>query len=471
MAVAACGADSVDARELEIAGALAGADELLVRERPALVAGKYERMKESAFSYFRGSLAVYAYDWQRTATPLSRTKFALDALVPSLGDAHPENFGTLLGADGVLAFEPNDFDAADRAPPLWDVRRLAVGLVLAARLSNEGDTLARARAAAAAGDIARAMCRSYAEQVRLLADGGPRPRVVDGGDNAILIDLFSRAARDRAARRELAELTTLDRGVRRLRRGVLDPAEPTQVYTELPERLRATLSEVIAQYRATLSAPPPPEFFTILDAVRELGSGVASWPRVRAILLVRGPSDDPSDDVLLELKELGDPPRTLRPPPFVFFDSVRARVVESARRGWARPDAEPLWGSGTFAGLPVQLRTESEAHKTVRISRMIGERGTPEALAGLAERLGTILARVHAGDGVPAALAEIVRSNAGDFADEQVEVALRYADQVAADFEHFKSALARRGARLGLPVGGGDLPSPELRALFAGGAP
>jgi uncharacterized protein (DUF2252 family) len=471
MAVAACGADSVDAREVEVAGAIASADELLVRQRPGLVAGKYDRMTGSAFAYFRGSLAVYAYDWRRAASGLSWTSFALDALVPSLGDAHPENFGTLLGADGVLALEPNDFDAADLAPPLWDLRRLSVGMVLAARLSNEGDEPGRTRAAAAAGAIARAVSVGYTDELARLAKGGAPLRVTDDGGNAILADVFGRAGRDRAARRELASLTILDGAVRRLRRGVLDPAEPTRIFAELPERLRATLPDVLARYRGTLTAPPAPEFFTVLDAVRELGSGVASWPRVRAILLVRGLTDDPGDDVLLELKELADPPRTSRPPPFVQFESVQARVVDSARKSWARPDAEPFWGASVFAGLPVQLRAESEAHKTVRISRMIRERGTPDALAALAQRLGAILARIHASDGLPPALAQVAETRAAEFADEQATVALRYADQVASDVEHFKRALARRGPRLGVPAAEGDAPSAELRALFEGGEP
>lgn len=53
-------------------------------------------------------------------------------------------------------------------------------------------------------------------------------------------------------------------------------------------------------------APPPPSFFQIEDAARELGSGVASFPRVRVLVLVRGPTASPDDDVILpEIKELG----------------------------------------------------------------------------------------------------------------------------------------------------------------------
>src|SRR5262249_35398395 len=134
----------------------------------------------------------------------------------------------------------------------------------------------------------------------------------------------------------------------------------------------------------------------LLDAVREFGSGVASWPRLRAILLVRGPTDDPADDVLLELKEVGDSGIAGLYPPGVYHDSVGQRVVHSARGAWARADAEPLWGWTDLLGFPCQIRRESEGQKNVRVARMAGGEGTPEAIAALATTLGTLVARVHA---------------------------------------------------------------------------
>src|SRR5262249_31231515 len=153
---------------------LTRADEPLLRSRPALVVGKYARMATSPFEFYRGSLALYARDLRDGSNPASRTRFALDApatLPLALGDPHPENFGTLRAADGSLAVEPNDFASADRLPYLWDVRRLAAGMAVAARWSNADDSTARAAAAAEARAIAAAAAQGYAEGIRALADG------------------------------------------------------------------------------------------------------------------------------------------------------------------------------------------------------------------------------------------------------------------------------------------------------------
>ena len=115
-------------------------------------------------------------------SPLRATAFAAgDARPLGLGDPHPENFGTMRTRTGVFRIEPNDFDTADRVPYLWDVRRFAVGMCLAARLSNPTDEGARAATAAAAPDVVRATVDAYATAIRALAAGGARPTIESGG--------------------------------------------------------------------------------------------------------------------------------------------------------------------------------------------------------------------------------------------------------------------------------------------------
>lgn len=458
----ACVDGGLDARELEVANVLAKADEPLLRARPALVAGKYRRMAADSVAFVRGSLPLYRHDVRDGTTDAGVSGFALDVLVPSLGDAHPENFGTLRASDGSFALEPNDFDAADRAPYLWDVRRLAAGMALAAELSNPGDAAAREVTRAERRLVARAAAEAYASAL----DAAPE-RVVDPAGSPILEDLFSRSARDLAARRELSELTTLTDGARRMRRGNVDPEEPESVLADLPDVARAALGPAIARYRTTLLAPPPPEFFTVLDAARELGSGVASWPRVRALVVVRGPTDEPEDDVVLEVKELADSGIAGQIAPGVYHRDVGARVLAASRAAWARPDADPLWGTSDWLGLPVQIRSETEAHKSVRFSRLEGARGTPEALIALAATLGRVVARVHAPEA--AAIRARIAGRAQAFADEQAAFADAYVTLQLADQARFVRALARLGPRLGVPFDPADRPSADVAALL--GAP
>ena len=92
---------------------------------PALIRLKYKLMAESPFGYFRGAVPVMAADL---------------AVLPSTGivcqlcgDAHVRNLGAFAAPDGRLVFDINDFDETIRGPFEWDLKRMAVSLVLAGR--------------------------------------------------------------------------------------------------------------------------------------------------------------------------------------------------------------------------------------------------------------------------------------------------------------------------------------------------
>ena len=471
-----CSEPSLDPRAAEIASVMAAADAPLLHARPALVAGKYELMASDPYSYYRGSLAVYRSDWQRAAHGISTSPFALEAssggvaLPLGIGDPHPENFGILRAADGSFGLEANDFDSADRVPYLWDLRRLLAGLGLFARLGNPSDASAAALLAQGSKAIVRAAALSYATSMLAFAKGAPRERITSAGGAVVLQDLFDRSAEDTTSRAEL-DLTTVGAHGRRFVRGVPDPTTPYQILQDLSPDGLAALPAALSAYRSTLLHPPPAEYFTLLDAVREMGSGVASWPKVRVLLLVRGSTDDPGDDVMLELKELGDSAVATDYPPSVYFDTDQDRVLEATRSAWGRPDADPLWGTSSLLGLPVQIKTETEGEKGLKLKRIDKDRGTPEAVTALATSLGALLARIHAAptrDGVDPApvIAAAIGARSNDFADEEAEVSDAYAAQVLADHESFAAALAALGPRLGLPIDDDDAPRPDLAELF-----
>lgn len=466
---AGCGDDG-SFRRATVVNTLVRADLPLIRSRPKLVAGKYATMAGDLYNFYRGSFALYARDCLDPRLSIANSDFDATAALPlSIGDAHPENFGTLLATDGTFAIEPNDFDGADRYPYLWEVRRLGVGMVLASRLANDRVPAANEVSRAAARDVAFAAARSYAETIAALEAGAEPARISEPGDSAIAFDLFDRSLGDLEDREELDELTDLVGGVRRLKRGGIDPDDPQNVYLDLPDFALEALPTTLAEYRRTLLAPPPPDHFTVLDAARELASGVASWPRVRIIILVRGPTDDPGDDVILEMKELIDSGAGGWIRPGVSFDSVGERVVGAARQLWSREDAEPYWGHGNLVGLPVQVKLEAEALKTFRVRRLDGDLGEVPELIELAELIGQILARMHASSGsaTRAAIVGAIGSDPLLFAAEQADVAVEYADQVEADQLHLADAIADLGPTLGVPFDPRDEPSPELAALFA----
>src|ERR1700744_4841706 len=120
---------------------------------PALIQIKNERMKASAFGYFRGAVPVMAAD----LATLPDTGI----LVQLCGDAHVSNLGAYAAEDGRLVFDINDFDETFRGPFEWDLKRMAASLVVAGRESANNETICE-----------RAVIRcisSYSERMRAYA--------------------------------------------------------------------------------------------------------------------------------------------------------------------------------------------------------------------------------------------------------------------------------------------------------------
>lgn len=445
----ACDLATSSSREAALRSALSKQDRGLAITRPELLAEKYRRMSEDLYSFFRGSLPIWWFDLGHGAMGDSD-----NVLAPGLGDAHLENFGTLMASDGSLGFEPNDFDSAERWPFRWDVQRLCTSLVLAARLSNADDELARNQVVEHELDIARTFALAYAQA---MSEPDAQPgRIEDGASSAYLDDLFRRARRDAMSHAELSELTELNGQTRSLLVGQMDDGDETLErvsQTEWPDFQR-----LLDTYSATLAVPRSSAYFRVLDVVRQFGSGVASLPRVRYLVLVQGASDDPSDDIILEIKELSDLPLG------GWLQSQRvartndARVHTLTQRMWARVDADPLWGTAQWRGMPIQVRTESEAHKTARVARFKGELGTTEAMEDFATVLGGLLARVHScrlpyEGSARRTIASAIGTNLDAFADDEALAAVHYADIVERDFALFKDALMRHGPLLGMMEG------------------
>ena len=115
---------------------------------PELVPIRYGRMLVSPFTFYRGAARIMASDLANT--PDSGLK------VQCCGDAHLSNFGVFASPDRRLVFDINDFDETLPGPWEWDVKRLAVSMLIAARDDGFGrkdqdrvvlDTVSRYRTA------------------------------------------------------------------------------------------------------------------------------------------------------------------------------------------------------------------------------------------------------------------------------------------------------------------------------------
>jgi uncharacterized protein (DUF2252 family) len=81
-------------------------------------------MLSSPFAFLRGSAVIMAMDLAATHDTGLR--------VQACGDAHPGNFGVFGTPERNLVFDVSDLDETLPGPWEWDLKRLAISVVLAA---------------------------------------------------------------------------------------------------------------------------------------------------------------------------------------------------------------------------------------------------------------------------------------------------------------------------------------------------
>jgi uncharacterized protein (DUF2252 family) len=259
------------------------------RRNPELVRYKIARMAGSPFAFFRGTFHLFARDiLDRVFDPLmppAGDRAELDLV----GDIHNENFGTFQAADGVVHFDINDFDETTQGRFDFDVRRLAVSQMLAAR--ERGDRLEDAVQGALA------FVRAYSEATRRLLKKG-KDLDWDVSENkpancAALDDLIRTNA---AARRGafIDRLTEYDKGRRRLKRSAQ--------YFNVPVGEFDQALELLEDYRKRRKEQVPKGFYDVEDVAGRV-SGIGSMGRLRYAVLLAGKGSRDARNVLLEFKE------------------------------------------------------------------------------------------------------------------------------------------------------------------------
>ena len=184
---------------------------------PELVPVRYGRMLRSPFTFLRGSAGLMAYDL--ATTPTSGIE------VQACGDCHLLNFGLFATPERNLIFDINDFDETLPAPWEWDVKRLAISFVVAARDNRIGDKVAKG--------IAMECVRAYRERLRKLSKLSPLEVWYERLDAQSIID-----------RAPTAE-------IKKLREQVVERAR-----ARVGDYLYPKISSVVAGRRRLIDQPP-----------------------------------------------------------------------------------------------------------------------------------------------------------------------------------------------------------------------
>ncbi len=349
-------------------------------------------MAESPFSFFRGCAIVQARDLE--TTPASGT------LVQLCGDCHIVNFGGFATPERNLIFDINDFDETFPGPWEWDVKRLAVSAVLAAR--------DRAFSKSVASDAARAAVASYREHMAeyaresLLDVWYARIEFSDLRDffrrNASVVGDLSDAeayARRRTSESVLPKFATIQDG----RVSIVDDPPLIYHFHEHEQESNALMREFFERYRGTLSADRQHLFdrYRLADiAIKVVGVGSVGTRCAIGLFLANS-----ADALFLQVKEarrsvLESPQGASR------FAHQGERVVTGQRLMQAASDIFLGW-----AELPPSSEYYVRQMRDMKVSVDL-KTFRASTLVDYAAICGWALARGHAKAGDPATIARIL---------------------------------------------------------------
>src|SRR5262245_37283199 len=384
---------------------------------------RFTRMAESAFAFFRGTAILQAHDLKGTPDA--------GVTVQCCGDCHLMNFGGFATPERDLIFDINDFDETHPGPFEWDVKRLAVSFVLAARWLgfSAGDARQTLQALLAAYRTTQAHFAEMAVLETWYAKIEFDELLQNAANDSKYVKRLKKTvekARQNTAEHVFHQITTTEHRHPRIvdHPPLLFHADPSEF------DVQRDVLPFLESYRSTLSHDRQTLFdrFQLVDGAYKV-VGVGSVGTRCHILLFIGIQDD---HLFLQVKEAR--PSVLEglagPSPFT---NNGERVVSGQRLMQSASDIFLGWSRGPQGDYYVrQMRDMKVAPDLTGY--------TAALLTSYGGLCGRTLARAHAKSGDAATIAGYLGT--GSVFDNSVaEYALAYADQVESDYEEFKVAI------------------------------
>jgi uncharacterized protein (DUF2252 family) len=381
---------------------------------PELLPIRWGRMLASPFGFFRGNVPLMAWDLSHLRTTGIETQIC--------GDAHVRNLGLFASPTGALVFDINDFDESIRGPWEWDLKRLAVSLVLAGR--DAGNS--------------RAMCKAavleLVAEYRLAVDHCADLTLLELARYTVhrhlrigpMLGALQQAERA-TPQYNLQKLTRVVRGKSQFKTGdpLLRPVS-RQVRDEVLAALDRYCATLSCEHRAFLERYRPADV-----AFKVVGTGSVGTRDY--VILCFG--SVPGDALFLQMKE--EPPSAYAE--YTRRDCVPAhggqRVVEGQRLMQAQSDIFLGWT--TMRDRHYLVRQLADHKAAVNPADLRGR-----SLAAYARMCGEVVGKGHARSGDAAVLAGYCGK--GTKLDRAIAgFAFDYAKQVDADYALFRKAVKR----------------------------
>lgn len=393
-----------------------------------------EKMAAGPFAFYRGTAHLFYEDmktWPASAYVNTATRQTWLE-----GDMHLQNLGAFRDASGNDVFDTTDFDEGYWGPYVWDVRRMAVSILLAAK---ENGLSSSDRQSAV-----KAFLKSYLDKLAdFKGNDGEKTYRLTKSDVTGVVDDTIQALGSKSQSDLLSKYTTVKSSKR------------VFAYSSSLQQLSATtLNAINAAMSSYISSIPSSKrygssYYTLKDAALKLGSGVGSLGRYRYYLLIEGGSSSTNDDVILEMKqEITSAVSIAAPdnmPASVYGYHEGNRVVKTHKA--MLNNADVLVGYTTMNGLKFMLREKSAFQEDFDYTKLTSSSKFSEA----AGYFGKVVAKNHAladkdydsaliGYSMDKEILDAIGSNSSGFITEVLNFAVSYAAQVEQDYKDFMLA-------------------------------
>ncbi len=401
---------------------------------PQELATKMQKMAVNPFAFYRGTAHIFYSDMQ--TLPSSGFVNSSTSAIWLEGDMHMQNLGGLRDSNGNNVFDTTDFDEGYLGPYVWDLRRMAVSILLAAKQNGLSSSDAQ--------DVVRNFLDTYLNKMSDFKGTNDELsyRLESSNTNGVVKDLIQSTAGDSRSSL-LNKYTQINSSSNRVFQTTSElQAVSSSTYSAITTAMSSYITSIPSSKRYSNS------YYTLKDIRLKLGSGTGSLGRYRYYLLIQGSSSANDDDVILEMKQETSSAVAIAVPGLlpssVYGNQEGARVTIATKAMLSNTDV--LVGYTTVNSIPFMLREKSPYQEDFDYTLLTTKTKFLDAM-GYA---GKIVAKNHAisdqdydasivSYSVDKQVTDLV-TNKSAFKDEIVSFALNYATQVEYDYASFVSA-------------------------------
>lgn len=402
-------------RRLHVRQTLREDHQFRIHNRPEGAQEKFDKLVDSAFSFFRGTALLYFRDYGGTDAHLPQ--------VFTIGDVHPENFGVMPNEDGAPFFGVNDFDEAWVAPFSYDVKRGAVGFYIAAKENGLKKKHRR--------QVVRSFVQGYVRALIEFARDDQESTFQYRLDNSpdMIRALIEGSMQARA--HFLEDLIDMEKEQFR-------PSDEIVPHSRHIKKFQRVI-DTYRQENDIGGREKSKDFFQVKDVAIKKGSGTASLGLDRYFVLLQGWGERVQDDVVLEMKQARRSALYGLVPPNDFENEEKAEQVVTAHRVHL-VGGDPFYGRAIIDKESFLVRERSPFKDDIDVGDL-----SKGELKTYADICGRALAQTHArsdqatgimeGDAEKRILTSITRKL---FCYDVVDFAESAAKRVYADHKLFK---------------------------------